>query len=109
MNYLRDQSRYRNTTAYILDTTPGEEQCMINYLKGVPPRMPDPKSDPISALTDNCATRTSAALSSCGVRGFSKAWLPTQVGAAAEANGGVPTSLNQGAAIPADLSRFDPR
>jgi hypothetical protein len=59
-DYLNNQATYRDTTLYVLNTTPSQEQAINNYLN-------TQKGKPINSFPDNCAHRTSAALDAGGV------------------------------------------
>ena len=54
-DYLNNQSTYRSTTLYFLNTTPDQEKAINDYLK-------TQKGKPINSYPDNCANRTSSAL-----------------------------------------------
>jgi hypothetical protein len=58
--YLNDEALRRDSTVYILNTTPEQEQAMIAYLK-------KPKRKPLPRYPDNCAYRTTEALKAGGV------------------------------------------
>ena len=58
-DYLNKQATYRDTTLYVLNTTPSQEQAINDYLK-------TQKGKPINLYPDNCAHRTSAALNAGG-------------------------------------------
>jgi RHS repeat-associated protein len=58
--FLNNQATYRNSTVYILNTTPQQEQAMIDYLN-------KQKGKPLHDYPDNCAHRTSGALNAGGV------------------------------------------
>jgi RHS repeat-associated protein len=66
--YLNEQSRYRDSTVYILDTTPAQERIIRDYLLKQPNTLPDATSDPLGALEDNCATRVRNALLEAGIK-----------------------------------------
>jgi hypothetical protein len=60
-DYLNNQAKYRNTTVYVLDTTPAQEKAINDYLR-------TKKGKPINIFPDNCAYRTASALEAAGVR-----------------------------------------
>jgi uncharacterized protein RhaS with RHS repeats len=55
-DFINNQASYRNSTLYVLDTTPQQEQNMINYLKQQSPK--------VNPYPDNCAARVNGALNS---------------------------------------------
>jgi hypothetical protein len=57
---LNDQAAYRGGTVYVLNTTPQQEQAMLDYLNSQ-------KKNPINKYPDNCANRTTSALSAGGI------------------------------------------
>ncbi len=59
-DFLNNQATYRDSTLYILNTTPQQEQAMINYLKSQ-------VGKPLQKYPDNCANRTTTALSAGGI------------------------------------------
>jgi hypothetical protein len=67
-DFLKDQSLYRNTTVYILPTTPEEEKAIRAYLDSIRTKnMPDAQSHPIDGSKDNCAVRTKDSLKVGGI------------------------------------------
>ena len=58
--YLNGQGKYRNSEIYILNTTPEQEQAMLDWLKKQSPN--------INKWPDNCASRVNGALEAGGVR-----------------------------------------
>ncbi|HEX8308072.1 MAG TPA: RHS repeat-associated core domain-containing protein [Allosphingosinicella sp.] len=66
-DFLNQQATYRDSTVYILDTTPAQERIIREHMRRQPNRLPDPRSDPLGALEDNCATRVRDALLAAGV------------------------------------------
>jgi uncharacterized protein RhaS with RHS repeats len=65
IDYLASQGTYRSTTAYILDTTPEQEQQMINYLNG----NYSPQSGGHYSIIKNhdCASAVTGAMSNAGI------------------------------------------
>jgi RHS repeat-associated protein len=59
-DYLNQQGTYRSSTVYILNTTPQQEQAIINYLK-------QQTGKPIEPYPDNCAARVNGALKAGGI------------------------------------------
>ena len=59
-DFLNNQATYRNSTLYVLNTTPQQEQAMIDYLKSQ-------EGKPLQKYPDNCANRTTSALSAGGL------------------------------------------
>jgi uncharacterized protein RhaS with RHS repeats len=63
-DYLASQAEYRNSIAYIIKTTPEQEQAMLKYLKSLNLRLPNvPSTD----SNDTCAVRTNDALRQAGM------------------------------------------
>jgi hypothetical protein len=58
-DFLNDEAMVRDSTVFFLNTTPEQEQEMIDYLEN--------QSPDINWYPDNCAHRTSAALNAGGV------------------------------------------
>jgi len=58
-DFLNRQATYRDSTVYILNTTPEQEKAINDYLR-------KQKGKPINKYPDNCATRTSDALKAGG-------------------------------------------
>jgi RHS repeat-associated protein len=61
-DFLNNQAKYRDGTVYILNTTPEQEKAMADYLKKV--KQDRPK---LGRYPDNCAHRTTGALSAGGI------------------------------------------
>ena len=111
-DYLATQSSYRNSEVILLDTTPAQEQTMIQSLESKANKpLPDPKKNAVAALHDTCATRTRDALAAAGISSIF-AWpnspFPSDVAITAEMNGFQAYSLPLGASIPSQLSVFNP-
>ena len=70
-NYLLKQSRKRNTLVQIFNTTPEQEAKMKNFLNKL-------KNKPLEVWPDNCASRTSQALSEGGIETIDTG-LPNQL------------------------------
>ncbi len=70
-NYLEKQADYRNSTVYLLNTTPGQERKILESLK---------KADtkPLQKFSDNCSLRSSNALAAAGIGLMNK--IPTSYG-----------------------------
>ena len=58
-DFLNNQATYRDGTVYILNTTPEQEQAILDYLK-------KQKGKKLGRYPDNCAHRTSEALKAGG-------------------------------------------
>ena len=69
VDYLKAQSKYRDTMIYVLPTTPAQEKAIEEYLRkldGTP--LPEASlTEPWKAANDNCNTRTMGALKSAGI------------------------------------------
>jgi RHS repeat-associated protein len=63
-DYLAKQATYRSTTAYVLNTTPEQEQKMIDYLQG---NYSPQSGGKYSVLSHDCATAANGALSAAGI------------------------------------------
>jgi hypothetical protein len=59
-DFLNKQATYRDSTVYILNTTPEQEQAMIDYLK----KLIDKR---LQKYPDNCANRVIKALDAAGI------------------------------------------
>lgn len=116
-DYLAQQAAYRDSTAYILDTTAAQENAMRQYLRSLPASIPNVREDPIDGMNDNCAVRTGNALRRVGfvdpaygslgdVFSYS---FPVRVQAiiAGEATNTIP--LPKGGPIPKLFDQFNPR
>lgn len=68
-DFLNKQATYRDSIVYILNTTPGQEQAMIDYLK-------KQKDKPLQKYPDNCARRTTDALKAGGVAPLDLTQMP---------------------------------
>lgn len=62
--FLINQSQYRDSTAYIINTTPEQEADIDSYLRTLPPTLP---GVPGPESYDTCASRTNAALVNGGL------------------------------------------
>jgi hypothetical protein len=69
-DYLRKQSKYRNSTVYRINTTPAQDNIMRSELRKKMPPLPDVTGDPAGAWSDTCATRVRNAILAAGI------WLP---------------------------------
>ncbi len=65
-DFLNTQATYRNSTVYVLNTTPAQEAAILNYLKNQNPH--------IQTYPDNCANRTTSALAAAGIN--LTQWVP---------------------------------
>ena len=117
-DYLTSQGTYRATTAYILDTTPEQEQQMINYLQGN--YSPQSGGQYSIARNHDCASAVTGALSQVGIgdgilEGAAQAGgvllpqVPSTPQLMAESYPGASiVQIPQGASIPASLGSFNP-
>ena len=113
--YLAQQGETRGTTVYILNTTPEQEQQMMDYFKNN-----YTSRDNYSKWTHDCATAVNGALATAGIgndiaEGVAEAggiWLPnlplTSQFTASSFPGASIIQIPQGSSVPASLSSFNP-
>mgnify|MGYP002713060653 CR=1 FL=1 len=112
--YLEHQGSYRSSIAYRIATTGEQESIMRKIMLSFEgKRLPDPFTDPVSAMGDTCATRVAEALDAgnIGVPFFmprGPSFLPGSVGMNAAWNASSVYILTKGASIPASLDSFNP-
>src|SRR5262249_13645399 len=112
VEYLTLQLTYRDSTVYIIDTSPEQEQAMVDYLNGLGP-LPDWYKDPF----DTCSTRTESALAQGGIDFPSRLgemlWVPTVPGDLAiigrRLSTAAPAPILQGTEVPSAFFRFSKR
>jgi RHS repeat-associated protein len=66
-DYLNRQATYRDSTVYILNTTPEQERIIREHMARLPNRLPSVTGDPKGAWGDNCAVRVRDALLEAGI------------------------------------------
>jgi RHS repeat-associated protein len=66
-DYLNKQATYRDSTVYILNTTPEQERIIREHMARLPNRLPSVTGDPKGAWGDNCAVRIRDALLEAGI------------------------------------------
>lgn len=117
-DYLAFQGTYRATTVYILDTTPQQEQQMINYFQG----NYSPQSGGQYSIIKNhdCASAVTGALSQAGIGngildgvaeagGILLPQVPSTPQLMAQSFPGASiVQIPQGGTIPTSLSSFNP-
>ena len=110
--YLQNQSAYRSSVVYRINSTPEQEAKMLARILSYDGKsLPDPHSDLMAAMKDTCATRTEDAL---GVGGFASPFptgpnfLPGSVGGIAAWNASSIYFLPQGGAVPSSFGSFNP-
>jgi RHS repeat-associated protein len=116
--YLRNQSEYRDSVVYLINTTPEQEAKILEYLKS---RTGDPLPDvPSADSSDTCATRSNEALRRGGMFDPSNPYSPFFASPLPEssdligsfysqATGGSQIPVPQGGALlPALLNQFNP-
>ena len=110
-DYLASQATYRDSTVYILKTTPEQEALMqaeIVKYKGI--NLPDPFKDPRGAAKDTCATRTQSALEAGGITSILLPFLspfPDDTAILASLNAANAVRIPKGGTIPSYLSTFN--
>jgi RHS repeat-associated protein len=110
-DYLASQATYRDSTVYVIKTTPEQEAMMrekVLKYRGTP--LPDPRKDPWGAANDTCATRTQNSLAAGGVTSALAPYtspFPTYTGALAARNASTTISIPRGGEIPSHLSSFN--
>ena len=110
-DYLAAQAAYRDSTAYILKTTPAQEAKMREQIlkyRGIP--LPNPLQDPWGAAHDTCATRTQSALEAGGVTSIFAPFsspFPSYTGGLAARNAASTTTLPKGGIVPSIFSPFN--
>ncbi|MBU2714126.1 RHS repeat-associated core domain-containing protein, partial [Zooshikella harenae] len=115
-DYLKREAPRRNTVVTVIPATAEQDKAALNYLKQYPDNtLPDWRVGLITG--ENCATRTSGALSAAGLA-EGKTISPFNVismgGAAARVTGGkhyiVPkTPIESSPVIPTELNQFEPK
>ncbi|HEL4105937.1 TPA: RHS repeat protein [Stenotrophomonas maltophilia] len=111
-DYLNKQSEYRTSTLITIKTSPEQEARMIAQLetkRGI--RLPNPKSEPVKAWGDTCATRTQDALTAGGIRSMLMPFrspFPVSVGGIAAMNAASISMLWQGSTAPSAFESFNP-
>ncbi|GLQ95536.1 RHS repeat-associated core domain-containing protein [Dyella acidisoli] len=116
-DYLAKQATYRSTTAYVLNTTPEQEQKMIDYLQS---NYSPQSGGKYSVLRHDCATAANGALSAAGIGdgiidgaaqagGILLPQLPsTSAMIAASYPGASIVQIPQGGSAPSFLGSFNP-
>jgi RHS repeat-associated protein len=115
-NYLASQAAYRSTTAYILNTTPEQEQAMMNYIASN-----YSKPGQYSVLRNHdCASMVNGAMSKAGIGddavisvaqagGVLLPQLPTTSALMASTFPGAQiVQIPQGGVVPAIMNSFNP-
>jgi len=115
-DFLDWQSTYRDSTLYVLNTTPSQEQAMLDYLKTQSPN--------IEKYPDNCANRVINALGAGGINltetslvspiGFPMAQridnFPFEIGYSLGAYGPLQISFPKGSTLSGNfLTGFNPK
>lgn len=112
-DYLNSQAQYRDSTAYVLKTTPEQEAQMLNeILKYRKTPLPDPRKDPWGAANDTCATRTQNALEAGGINSILAPYtspFPSYIGGIAARNATSTISISRGSGVTSGLSSFNKR
>ncbi len=120
-DFLNVQAEYRDSTVYILNTTPEQESAMIAYLENVQQERPN-----LGRYPDNCAGRTTGALKEAGAAppgltemphsdSFSlgdnvNGYWPSGIGDALKDAGALQISVPKGTTLPPHLlTGFNPR
>ena len=110
-DYLTSQATYRDTTVYVLKTTPEQEMKMRDeILKYRSTPLPNPLKDPWGALHDTCATRTQNALEAGGINSFFTPFtspFPAGTNSIAGQNATSRINIPKGGPIPGSLSSFN--
>ncbi|EPF71944.1 RHS repeat-associated core domain-containing protein [Acinetobacter rudis] len=110
--YLSTQSAYRDSTVYILNTSPQQEINMRReLLKYDPQKLPNPLKNPISAFNDTCATRTQKSLAQGNIRSLlipTISPFPIDTEIIMWRNGANSINIPQGGVIPNSLQEFNP-
>jgi RHS repeat-associated protein len=107
-DYLSEQAAYRDSTVYILQTTPEQEAKMkekIMEYEGIP--LADPRKDPIGSSKDTCATRTQSALEAGGMTSVFIPFtspFPVDTQVIARRNSASHVDISNGATVPGNLS-----
>ncbi len=104
------QATYRDTTAYMLNTTPEQEKKMQAEIVKHDAQLPNPRTNPINAWNDTCATRTQNALEAGGISSkfvpFTSPF-PVDTGVIARRNSVSSMEIKKGDAPPKRLSTFN--
>ncbi len=106
-SYVTGQEAYRNSEAFILNTTPAQEQEMMDFLNG------NYKNSKYDSTKHNCATAVNGALDAAGI-GKHGSWLgPSLFPASVEDRAGqIPgvtiVNLPEGGTAPPILNQFNP-
>jgi RHS repeat-associated protein len=112
-DYINAQGSYRDSTAFLIDTTPEQEQAMIEEILSFRgKKLPDPRRDLMGALKDTCATRTQSALEAGGITSRTIPFtspFPGSTWKIGYFNASQVYDLPQGAAPPGFFSLFNPR
>ena len=109
--YLSKQAKYRDSTVYILQTTPEQEAKMkdkIMEYEGTD--LPDPRKDPGGAAKDTCATRTQSALEAGDITSILVPFtspFPVDTGVVDRRNSSNHLKISKGSTIPGSLSTFN--
>jgi len=110
-DYLTSQAAYRDSTVYILDTTPEQEAKMLaEILKYKDTPLPNPLKDPLGALKDTCATRTQKTLEVGGITSILvpiTSPFPSDLRLIANGNDARVTEVPKGSSIPDELKTFN--
>lgn len=110
--YLSKQSAYRDSTVYILNTSPQQEIKMRReLLKYDPQKLPNPLKNPISAFNDTCATRTQKSLAQGDIKSLlipTISPFPIDTEIIMWRNGANSIDIPQGSVIPDSLLEFNP-
>ncbi|SFQ34783.1 RHS repeat-associated core domain-containing protein [Variovorax sp. 770b2] len=110
-DYLASQAGYRDSTAYIIKTTPEQEAKMLKeILKYRSTPLPDPRKDPWGSANDTCATRTQNALEAGGISSLFSPFtspFPSYTAGIASRNATSSVPIPKGGTIPSDFSSFN--
>ncbi|WP_174920281.1 RHS repeat-associated core domain-containing protein, partial [Burkholderia diffusa] len=110
-DYLSKQAKYRDTTIYIIKTTPEQEAHMLDEIKrytGKP--LPDPTKNPGAAARDTCATRTQNALEAGGITSIFVPYtspFPIDTGVIARRNSISIIDIPKGSGVPDEMFIFN--
>jgi hypothetical protein len=111
-DYLSKQARYRSSIAYILKTTPEQEEKMhAEIMKYIGVALPNPREDPLGAANDTCAVRTQSALEAGGITSIYlpiKSLFPGDTAFLAWRHAATKVMILKGGAVPSELSTFNP-
>ena len=110
-DYLSNQATYRDSTVYLLPTTPEQEALMkekILSYKGIP--LPNPRKDPIGAAKDTCASRTQSTLESADITSVFVPFIspfPVDTGVVARRNSDSHVNIPKGSSVLGSLEVFN--